>query len=82
MIHTYNGKEYEENMYICTGKLYIHIYPYLFHILFYFGLFYGIEYSSLCYTVRSCLFILYTVNFTLFCSKFIIKYELPLWLRL
>ena len=64
-------------IYIYTCKLYIHIYPYLFHILFHYGLFYGIEYSSLCYMVKPYLFILYTVNFTLFCSKFIIKYGLP-----
>ena len=40
---------------------YIYIYIYnLFHFLFHYGLLQGIEYSSLCYTVGSCLSILYS----------------------
>ena len=43
------------------SDIYIHIYTYILHILFYYSLLLDIEYSSLCYTVGPCLSVLYVV---------------------
>ena len=45
-----------------NSYIYIYMYPniyILFHIIFHYGLFQDIEYSSLCYTVEPCFSILY-----------------------